>query len=57
MTKDAVEPKPSLSLAIALLGAKAVAGSQDEDRMATQAQGFRHCLAMILERAGVMRRV
>jgi hypothetical protein len=56
MAKDAVELKPPLDLAIALLGAEAVAGSQDEDCMAPQTQRFNHGLTMIFECAGMMRR-
>ena len=55
MAIDTIELKPPLDLGIALLAAQAVAGSQDEDRMAAQAQGFCHRLTMILEGAGMVR--
>ena len=57
MTEDAVELEPAFNLSIALLGAKAVVGSQDQNVMTAQAQGFRDRLTMIVECAGMMRRV
>ena len=57
MAKDTIELKPPLDLGIALLAAQAMAGGQDQDSMAPQAQGFSHSLTMILESAGMMRRI
>ena len=57
MAKAPVELEPPLDQFIALLGSKTVAGGQDKDRVTPQAERFCDRLAMIIERAGVVRRI